>query len=383
MQADDSALRRPVATCTMEGVRNIDRVCPPTRKWGRIMEKTGSRAAGGRPEAPAPGAQGLTDDPETLAGGVQAQERRAISRALTLAEEGGARAEALLRALGRTRRQAARVVGITGPPGAGKSSLCDRLVALWRAAGLRVAVLAVDPSSPFTGGAVLGDRVRMNAHALDAGVFIRSVGARGDRGGLARPARAAVRVFAAAGFDVIVLETVGVGQSELAVMYLADTCVLVTTPTGGDQVQAAKAGILEAADVVVVNKADLPGAAGAARDLGEALAVASAASSAEDRQSWDVPVLCASAVSGTGIAELGQAIDSHYGHLSGPPGARLTARRGRGLVEETLDLLRLRALDEIGRRSQSDETWGAVLRRVAAMDLDPDEAVRTLSGVRE
>lgn len=346
------------------------------------MERTEGGAADRRPRPLAP--RGMTDDPAILAAGVRMRERRALARALTLAEDDGDRAQAFFQALGPQKGHKAHVVGITGPPGAGKSSLCDSLIALWRADGLRVAVLAVDPSSPFTGGAVLGDRVRMNAHALDAGVFIRSVGARGDRGGLARSARGAVRVFAAAGFDVIVLETVGVGQSELAVMHLADTFVLVTTPAGGDQVQAAKAGILEAADIVVVNKADLPGAAGAARDLADALAIAApvAASAGEDRQGWKVPVICVAAATGMGVAELCRAVGGHFRHLSEPSGARLSARRGRGLVEGTLDLLRLRAWDEIERKARTDAGWRATLRRVADMELEPCEAVRLLSGSR-
>jgi LAO/AO transport system kinase len=170
----------------------------------------------------------------------------------------------------------AHVVGVTGPPGAGKSTLVNALVAGWRARGLRVAVLAVDPSSPFSGGALLGDRVRMQQHATDPGVFIRSMASRGHAGGLARASWEASVVFDAMGFDVVVVETVGVGQGEIEVVSLAHTTLLVCLPGSGDAVQASKAGLLEAADVWVLNKGDAPGADEAMRHLHEAMPSAAA-----------------------------------------------------------------------------------------------------------
>lgn len=261
---------------------------------------------------------------------------RAIARAITMIDEGGPEADELLSELSLQRdflSSAVRVIGVTGPPGAGKSSLSDLLIAHWRAAQLRVAVIAVDPSSPFSGGAVLGDRVRMGRHALDTGVFIRSMGARGALGGLAKPARGAIRVLAAAGFDVIVLETVGVGQSELDVMYAADTVAVVLTPAGGDQVQATKAGIMEIADLFVINKADLPGADRLAHAIEGMLDVATFK---EDQ--WRPPVVQVSAVREQGVGELVAALSQHAAHLGSA--SRLQERRARQRVQELRERLR-------------------------------------------
>lgn len=217
---------------------------------------------------------------------------RAAGRLLSLVE--GARRDEVLAALGP--EVPARVVGVTGPPGAGKSTTVGALVGEYRAAGLRVAVLAVDPSSPYSGGALLGDRIRMAAHTGDPGVLIRSLAARGHLGGLAAAVPAAVRLLAALGYDVILLETVGVGQSEIEIAAIADTTVVVLTPGAGDAVQAAKAGLLEVADIVAVNKADRDGAAQTVRDLHVEIAA---------------PVLTLVAAQGRGITELAAAIDAH------------------------------------------------------------------------
>ncbi len=201
-----------------------------------------------------------------------------------------------------------RVIGVTGPPGAGKSTTVGALVGAYRERGLRVAVLAVDPSSPYSGGALLGDRIRMAAHINDPDVLIRSVATRGHLGGLAAAVPAAIRLLAALSYDLIVLETVGVGQSEIEIAAIADPTVVILNPGAGDAVQAAKAGLLEVADLVVVNKADRDGADQTARDL---------------RAEATVPVLKLVAAQGEGVAELVEAIDAH--HRSDTP-ARRTAR---------------------------------------------------------
>lgn len=239
-----------------------------------------------------------------LATRLAAGDVRALSRAIRMVEDGDPAADEVVRSL-RGRGRAARIVGVTGPPGSGKSTLCDQLITRWRAAGLAVGVIAVDPSSPFSGGAILGDRVRMQRHATDSGVFIRSMAARGHLGGLASAAREALRLLEASGRDRCLVETVGVGQSELEVMQTVDTVVVVTTPASGDAVQISKAGILEIADIFVVNKADLPGAAKVYRDLKDLMRQTKA------HAAWVPPVLQVSAERGAGIEELLEDIDRH------------------------------------------------------------------------
>ncbi len=197
--------------------------------------------------------------PVELADAVASRDRRALAKLLTAVEEGGNVAKALARL--ETSRDSAPVVGVTGPPGAGKSTLVSALISHLRGQSLTVGVLAVDPSSPFTGGALLGDRIRMQGHVDDEGVYVRSMASRGHLGGLAEAAPNAVRVMAHAGFEYLLVETVGVGQSEVEVMGLADVVVLVLAPGWGDQVQADKAGVIEVADVIVINKGDRPGVA--------------------------------------------------------------------------------------------------------------------------
>lgn len=220
---------------------------------------------------------------------------RAAGRLLSLVES-DRRAE-VLAGLGPS---AARVVGVTGPPGAGKSTVVGALVGAYRAQGLRVAVLAVDPSSPYSGGALLGDRIRMAGYSSDADVLIRSVASRGHLGGLAASVPAAIRLLSALGYDVILLETVGVGQSEIEIAAVADPTVVVLNPGAGDAVQAAKAGLLEVADVVVVNKADRDGADQTVRDL------------RIEFKATGTPILTLIATRGEGLAELIAAIDAHH-----------------------------------------------------------------------
>jgi LAO/AO transport system kinase len=244
-----------------------------------------------------------------LAERLMAGDTRALARAIRMVEDRDPGIADLLRQV-RERAGLARVVGVTGPPGSGKSTLCDQVIERWRAGGHQVGVIAVDPSSPFTGGAILGDRVRMVRHTLDPGVFIRSMAARGHLGGLAAAAREAIRLLDASGRDRCLLETVGVGQSELEVMETADTTVVVTTPASGDAVQIIKAGILEIADIFVVNKADLPGASKVVRDLKELVRHGAR------RNDWSPPVLTTVAESGEGVDELVAAIDRHGGTIA-------------------------------------------------------------------
>jgi LAO/AO transport system kinase len=230
------------------------------------------------------------------------------------------------------------VVGFTGAPGTGKSTLVDALVALLRRHGRSVAVLATDPNSPFTGGAILGDRIRMQRHALDAKVFIRSMGARGHLGGLSLATRVAVRLLAAFGFDPVILETVGVGQSELEVAAVADTTAVVLTPNLGDGVQMIKAGILEIADIFVVNKADLDGHQRVVTELRSMLSMG-------PKGAWKPPIVETSAVKEEGIEELWGAIEAHRAHLesSGRADANASQRLKDETAEVVADLARERA----------------------------------------
>src|ERR1700758_4533465 len=227
-----------------------------------------------------------------LVAGARNGSQRAAGRLLSLVE--GERRDEVLASIGPS---AVRVIGITGPPGAGKSTTIGALVGAYRERGCRVAVLAVDPSSPFSGGALLGDRIRMTAHINDSDVLIRSVATRGHIGGLAAAVPAAIRLLGAIGYDVVLLETVGVGQSEIEIAAVADPTIVVLNPGAGDAVQAAKAGVLEVADIVVVNKADREGAEQTVRDL---------------RAETDAPILSLVAAQGEGVSELVGAIDAHY-----------------------------------------------------------------------
>ncbi|MGH9276577.1 MAG: methylmalonyl Co-A mutase-associated GTPase MeaB [Acidimicrobiales bacterium] len=293
---------------------------------------------------------------------------RATARLISRLEAGGDAERSVARAVfARTGR--AWVVGVTGAPGTGKSSLVDRLVASRRAAGERVAVVAVDPSSPFSGGAILGDRVRMQEHATDPGVYVRSMASRGASGGLARATLGAVRVLDAAGWPLVVIETVGAGQVEVDVAGAADTTVVVVTPGWGDAVQADKAGVLEIADVLAVNKADRPGADEAVRDLEAMLDTSSSA--------WRPPVVRTSATTGSGIPELMHAVEAHRAFLA--EDGRLEARREANLAAEVR-----RLAEAAGAQAAWDRCRGAgfgeAVAEVVARRLDPlGAAVRLLA----
>jgi LAO/AO transport system kinase len=262
-----------------------------------------------------------------------AGDRLALARLITQVENRSAAVPAIMRAV-HARAQRGYVVGMTGPPGAGKSTVVDRITAALRAEGQTVGIVAVDPSSPFTGGAVLGDRIRMQAHTLDAGVFIRSMATRGAFGGVARATGQVVKLLAAGGFDWILVETVGVGQTELDIMKLADSTVVVLVPEAGDAVQAMKAGLLEAADVFVVNKADRPGAPALIAELTFTAHLQYTGGSAPRDVDWEIPVLSAEAQNGVGIAELLGAIHRHRAALEAA-GALVERRRRRRRAELT------------------------------------------------
>jgi LAO/AO transport system kinase len=263
-----------------------------------------------------------------------AGDRRALSRAISMIDD---RVDGVLDAIGGllprrdSRPGAPHVLGITGPPGAGKSTLTNRLISRARAGNERVAVVAVDPSSPFSGGAILGDRLRMEAHASDRGVFVRSLASRGHIGGLSRATGQVVSLLDAAGFGTIIVETVGVGQSELAVLEVADTVVVLLTPESGDVVQTMKAGLLEVADVFVVNKSDRPGAQRMRRHLELAVEL--------DDGPWAVPVLLASATEGEGVDAVLHAAKAHLTWCEGEGLGVWTLRRAAGRVRTFLDLV--------------------------------------------
>jgi len=260
-------------------------------------------------------------------------------------------------------------VGITGAPGAGKSTLTDRLIAALRKRGRSVAVLAVDPSSPFSGGAVLGDRVRMGEHAGDLGVFIRSLANRGHLGGLSVAVPQVARALDAFGFDWTMIETVGVGQAEVEVAGETDTTVVVVTPGWGDHVQASKAGLLEIADVFIVNKADRPGAKATARDLRLELKLA------DGDWEWRPPIVLASSASGEGVEDVLAAVQKHRAHLE-KDGELERRRRGR-LLTEIRSLVREHALQE-AERELSGRRFDALIEEVVARRLDPTAAARAL-----
>lgn len=263
-------------------------------------------------------------------------------------------------------------VGITGAPGAGKSTLTDRLISVARRDGSEVAVLAIDPSSPYSGGAILGDRVRMGDHYVDGGVFIRSMATRGHLGGLAIAAPAVVRVLDAVGFPWVLLETVGVGQVEVDIAGAADTTVVVVNPGWGDSVQANKAGLMEIADIFVINKADRPGSAETERDL---LAMLELSSLGHD--DWYPPIVRTVASTGDGVVELWDAVVRHRAHVSAD--GSLEQRRATRLRTEVARLVHV----ELERRSQAmvDGPEGvSILASVAAREIDPETAAARLVG---
>jgi LAO/AO transport system kinase len=306
-------------------------------------------------------------DAAALVDAARSGDRGAVARLLSLVEAGGPDADtAAARLFPHT--GGAYTIGITGPPGVGKSTLTDRLVARIRKEGDEVGVLAVDPTSPFTGGALLGDRVRMQDHATDTGVFIRSMATRGHLGGLAVATPQAVRVLDAAGKPWVIIETVGVGQVEVEVAGAADTTIVVLNPGWGDAVQANKAGLLEVADLLVVNKADRPGRDDTVRDLRQMLAWSLTGD-------WEPPIVETIATDDRGVDTLWAAITDHRAHLEGS--GRLTARRDARLRDELQSLV----AERLGQRAAAlcaGPQFDALVAQVAAHDLDPHAAADAL-----
>jgi LAO/AO transport system kinase len=303
----------------------------------------------------------VADLAELMRGAV-AGERGPLARMLTAIENDAPGMRDLLPALYRAGR-GAHLVGITGPPGSGKSTLVNAIAAEWRRRGRRVGILAVDPSSPYTGGAIMGDRIRMMEHAADPDVFVRSMASRGELGGLSAAAWVAAAALDAAGYDPVLVETVGAGQSEVEVARLAETTVVVEVPEMGDEVQAIKAGLLEVADVLVVNKADRPGADRAARQLRAML------STAGGRVKRKPPhVLMTTATTGEGVRALTDAIDAHRSVAREPDQVR---ERARGQLRRALG-------DAATRRAASHPDWAATVEAVASRELDPVTAAERL-----
>ncbi len=305
---------------------------------------------------------------ETLVAGVRAGDKRALARAITLVENADELAYELVRAVypdtGR-----AYAVGVTGPPGVGKSSLISALVRHVRAQALTVGVISVDPSSPFTSGALLGDRIRLSDHFLDPEVFIRSMGTRGHLGGLAETTLQAMLVLDAAGKDVLFLETVGAGQSEVGVLAIADTVVLALMPGSGDSIQALKAGIMEIPDVIAINKMDHPMAKTMLNEVRQVLTLGGS-------RDWKPPIVLTEAMRGEGIDTLWEKIDEHRSWL-GEDG-RLEARRRQNLAAEVFAVASLRAKRHLEEAVSGDGELRRLLDEVQRRELDPLTAVQEI-----
>ncbi|HET7451753.1 MAG TPA: methylmalonyl Co-A mutase-associated GTPase MeaB [Thermoanaerobaculia bacterium] len=304
---------------------------------------------------------------DPLARGVLAGEPRAIGRAISRIERGAELAELVREIFPSTGR--ARVVGVTGPPGAGKSTLVARLARAYRAAGRRVGIVAIDPSSPFSGGAILGDRIRMSEHDADPGVFIRSMATRGALGGLSRATNDAVDVLDAAGFEIVIVETVGVGQDEVDVVRAADSVVVVVPPGLGDDIQALKAGILEIADLFVVNKADREGADRAAAELKMNLDFSAP-------EAWRPAILLTVATRNEGIGAVVDRLEEHRAHLEATGEAReRRLRRSRARLRALLEARFFRAVEKNAHEPEGLEDFTA---RLTDRAVDPYSAADEL-----
>jgi LAO/AO transport system kinase len=305
---------------------------------------------------------------ETLAAGVREGDRRALARAITLVENGDPLAYDLVREV-YPETGSAYVVGITGPPGVGKSSLIAALVRRIRESNRTVGVISVDPSSPFTKGALLGDRIRLSEHFLDPGVFIRSMGTRGHLGGLAEATLQALLVLDAAGKDIVFVETVGTGQSEVEVIGIADTVLLVLMPGSGDSIQALKAGIMEIPDVIAINKKDHPAAKTMLNEVRSILTL-------DMERAWKPPIVLTEAISDEGVADLWAKVEAHRAHLDEE--GLLEERRRRNLAGEVFAVASARAKAHLERAVEGDPELGRLLDEVQKRELDPLTAVQEI-----
>lgn len=298
-----------------------------------------------------------------------AGDKRALARAITVVEAGGKPATALVKELFNHSGKA-HIIGVTGSPGVGKSTLVDALVTEARKEGKKVAVLAVDPSSPFTGGAILGDRIRMQDHTLDKDVYIRSMANRGHAGGVSLATYDAIRMLEAFGFDVVIIETVGVGQSELAIAQTADTTILVLMPGSGDDIQAIKSGIMEIGDIFVVNKGDLPGANKSATEIIASLELA------HHPTSWCPPVIVAISETGEGVDKIWQAVKDHGSFLN--ENDQLNERRKGKVKTELAEMVAEIARTNLEHSLESSDEIKDALSSVVARKLDPHSAAETI-----
>ena len=305
---------------------------------------------------------------ETLVAGVRSGEKRALARAITLVENGDPLAYAVVGDLYRDTGRA-HSLGVTGPPGVGKSTLISALVRHVRTLDQTVGVISVDPSSPFTSGALLGDRIRLTEHFLDPGVFIRSMGSRGHLGGLSEATLQALLMMDAAGKEHIFIETVGAGQSEVEVIGIVDTVLLVLMPGSGDSIQALKAGIMEIPDVIAVNKMDHPAAKTMANEVRSILALD------RDRE-WKPPIVLTEAARGEGVADLWVKIDDHRAYLESS--GELERRRRENLAREVFGVAAARAKEHLVQTVQGNPDLRRLLDAVQARELDPLSAVRAI-----
>lgn len=298
-----------------------------------------------------------------------AGDKRALARAITVVEAGGKPATELVKELFNHSGKA-HIIGVTGSPGVGKSTLVDALVTEARKEGKKVAVLAVDPSSPFTGGAILGDRIRMQDHTLDKDVYIRSMANRGHTGGVSLATYDAIRMLEAFGFDVVIIETVGVGQSELAIAQTADTTILVLMPGSGDDIQAIKSGIMEIGDIFVVNKGDLPGANKSATEIIASLELA------HHPTSWHPPVLVAISETGEGVDKIWDAVKNHASFLN--ENDQLNERRRGKVKTELAEMVAEIARTNLEESLEKSDDIKEALSNVVARKLDPHSAAETI-----